>query len=205
MKKLEILFITLLLVGCKSSSDSNPLNMPITTPPVVEGISITDATGQELGVWGNTDGYPSECTKENNTKPGTLLPAECCVHIPYPNPTNIDAVIKYDLAKSATVTSYIVKAYAPNEDINQTILNGSYFYNSIHIIRILIVDYKKQAGFNSLHWNGADETGNPVPSGFYRVYLEINDILFWRDILVARTCDDLPPGFPIELTIFGDN
>ncbi|MEA1985963.1 MAG: hypothetical protein U9N76_00560, partial [Candidatus Marinimicrobia bacterium] len=38
-------------------------------------------------------------------------------------------------------------------------------------------------GYYPISWDGRDDYGNEVSSGFYRIYLKINEYYLWRDVL----------------------
>jgi hypothetical protein len=42
-----------------------------------------------------------------------------------------------------------------------------------------------------------------LPAGFYRVYLEADNHLLWKDILIARSKADLPPELRNKYFNFG--
>lgn len=203
MKNVSILLIIMVFIGCKSDSDK--LVSPITAANIVKGIKITDESNAELGSWGYTDVYP-DCIKEENPDTSwNIILNQYCLDWPYPNPANGSVSINFRLAKKSEIKMYITKALGPNELISysQSNLNASYFsqYNSIVTV---LIEREFSVGHYVVNWNARDADGNLVTGGFYRVYLEINNMSLWRDILIAWSESDLPPGFP-PLVNFGEN
>ncbi len=197
MIKIKILLITLLLIGCSSSSDSNPLNTPITVAPRVTGILVTDASGNILYPWGEVPGVSFNDYTSQYRIAGNIYA--------YPNPTNGKTNIRYAVPSSfLDVSVYVVKALGPSDELDQYyMINGaSNFYQKAgNIIRTLVND-EQDRGIHILTWNLTDNNDLLVQSGFYRIFIIIGEDQYFVDILVVWSNEDLPPGFP---AIYGEN
>lgn len=59
---------------------------------------------------------------------------------------------------------------------------------------IKILAYEQEEYDYIIHWDGTDNEGNLVPPDFYRIYVQIGDLLLWENVLLFRdNIDFLPP------------
>jgi hypothetical protein len=208
MNKLFYIIILMIVTGCLNSPDSNPLNTPITaSPPVATGIIIT-GTGHEPVIWGTVTDFNLDRSR--------------IFHM-FPNPTNVEINILFTLPPISqaqdslflpqpqytdNISIEIVRALSPFDEVDQSniVTGGAFFSQAGYKVRTL--KDKKSDLWRYIHWiewDLKDEFNNFVPAGFYRVYIRADNYEIYGDILVAWSEEDLPPDFPVELTIFGNN
>ena len=85
---------------------------------------------------------------------------------PYPNPFMDKTQIEYNLPKSCNVNKSIYNILGARV---KTLLNES-----------------RNAGIYTITWDGRDERGNKVPSGFYFLRLEAGEYKGTRKLLLIR-------------------
>jgi hypothetical protein len=186
----------MIITGCLSSPDSNPLNTPITEPPpVATGILIITNPYDEPTIWGTVPDF--------NFGRNQFFSM-------YPNPTNYNITLVFSILEPPwNVTVEIVRAVGPLDELDQAnlITGDAYFSQAFSIVRTLDARGWLAGGgpYFDAFWDLKDEYDNSIPAGFYRVYIRNGDYEIYGDILVAWSKEDLPPGFPVELTIFGNN
>lgn len=83
-----------------------------------------------------------------------LKPTRCVLHPNYPNPFNPETVIRYTLANPIPQSTVI-----------------QIFNLQGHSIKVL-AKHEQAAGDYQVVWDGTDESGLPVPSGFYVVRMK---------------------------------
>jgi hypothetical protein len=79
--------------------------------------------------------------------PSIVLPEDVLLHHNYPNPFNPTTHLRFDLEKQARVT---LRIFDPRGRLVRTLMDGPV-----------------PAGTHTAQWDGADDAGNPVPSGVY--------------------------------------
>jgi flagellar hook assembly protein FlgD len=84
----------------------------------------------------------------------------------YPNPFNNSATIKYYLDKDSPVTVEI--------------------YNSVGQKIRTVLSSNMKSGFNFSNWNGTNEKGERVATGFYTVVVRYSDKLMSRRVLFLK-------------------
>ena len=84
----------------------------------------------------------------------------------YPNPFNANTVIKYALPKAGQVKLTI--------------------YNVLGQRVVTLVDEKREAGYYSIKWEGANSTGYKVASGIYFYRIQADDFVRIRKMLFLR-------------------
>ena len=92
----------------------------------------------------------SICTVQSSTNINSLINnvlKKCYLEQNYPNPFNPTTTFKYALKEEANVTIKI--------------------YNILGNEVKTLVNENQPAGYQSVIWNGTDQSGNPVPSGIY--------------------------------------
>ena len=179
------------IVGCQ---DAAPTDLPLApeyATPVATGIYLTSAASPVIiGVWGNpADHVPS-------SQPGGSLPATFNVPPVYPNPSDGSTVIEFGLPVAAAVAVWIVPARGAGETGNDfTVAWGALLPSPQRLaIAYPIPLSPRTFGVHRLTWDGRDGFGNPVPSGFYRVYVRFQQDIYWRDMFLYRDLADIPAG-----------
>jgi hypothetical protein len=211
--KLKIFFVLLLAVAfsCKSPNENEiPPSSPNMSQPIVTGIYITNSTGPEaIGKWGNpTDGYstidvayPIFSINSNSSADSisdlkkvstvsTVVPIGLKLNNPYPNPFIGTCAINFSIPTQSNVVIYIVPARWFDEnsnDVNSSI--GAVTAAPKRTAIAILTQRELTAGSYSLQWRSSDQNGNPLSSGFYRIYLRVGDTVCWHDVYLydART------------------
>lgn len=118
-------------------------------------------TGEYSAVWSFTTGFPTGV--EGNDIP---LPKSFALLPVYPNPFNSSASLIVQLPKVSEVSIIV--------------------YNSRgQMIRTLVTGMM-QAGTHTVHWDGRDHNGMPVPSGVYICAFRSEDRMFMQKMLMIR-------------------
>ena len=148
---------------------SNQVIVTNTVPNESSGIYITDYNTafsiDTLTVSGGTISFylkesPVFIEKISNTsieETGSITPKEFQLHQNYPNPFNPQTTISYQLPVCSNVT---LKIY---DTLGQEVRT--------------LVNENKPAGYHSVVWNGADNSGRQVSSGVYFYSLELDNNL----------------------------
>lgn len=188
------LFCTAFISCSVTESENQPLYSPDHKTPVTGGIIITskyDPTA--LGAWGN----PSNPTEWKLSKPphdlSQKLPSGFWLYNPYPNPAKDSSRIFFQVPEKSNARVYIVPARLMGSPDNSTsFITGGVFLSPQGIAIKVLENRLLQAGRYWHDWDLTDDNNNPVPAGFYRVYMETGNNLLWRDILVYRDKKELP-------------
>jgi len=161
-----ILATTFIMAGCGDSNDFDPIGSSALYPAVVTGLVVQDAEGNTVEIWGN----PSSSSSG------------------YPNPTDGSISFNFMVPGPATVDAWVVTACAKGNctDGVSTELGGNYF--SVPQTRVsTLMTGSVQGGEYRIVWGGNGDDGQALPDGLYRVYFSANGLLFWSDILIARS------------------
>ena len=92
----------------------------------------------------------------NYTDPYPLLPDNVVLYDNYPNPFNPITQIGYELPEESDIRVMIYDIMGRR-------------------IRTL-VDMKQKVGYWSIHWNGTNDTGSPVPAGIYLYKIQVGKL-----------------------------
>ena len=92
----------------------------------------------------------------NYTDPYPLLPDNVVLYDNYPNPFNPITQIGYELPEESDIRIMIYDIMGRR-------------------IRTL-VDMKQKVGYWSIHWNGTNDTGSPVPAGIYLYKIQVGKL-----------------------------
>lgn len=160
------------LSGCSDSNEYNPISVQYLNPPIVTGMILTDAMGNPTGAWGN---------------PTSTLEV-------YPNPTDGPVVISLWVEDACRLRVWIVKAYGPGESFTPLVsfAGGEVYAGYGAPVRILFDDEVSGGRGFGFFWNSADDSGNALPSGFYRIYVMVDRSIYWGDMFLARECAEIP-------------
>jgi hypothetical protein len=179
-------------LGCRSDTEPIPLRSPDWHTPIVTGIVITDELGNELGTWGT----PSEfgAPEYPRTPSNGSVPTKPALASPYPNPTNGLQGIQYALPAASYVKLWIVPAVLDGKQNESYQFSSAAFAAPGGLAIRKLSDETQPAGVHHVQWDTLDDNRQPVPAGFYRIYCQIDDLLLWRDVFIARDPCDLPSG-----------
>jgi hypothetical protein len=110
---------------------------------------------------------PSTAKRSGDNISTAAIPDAIMLAQNYPNPFNPSTQIRYDLPKAGQVTLTI--------------------YNSLGQEVRRLVDRVQPAGYHQITWNGRDERGKLVPSGFYHYRLQVDaDFVSTKKMLMAK-------------------
>jgi hypothetical protein len=193
MKIFYLLTIILFAVlQCSSPTDFNGAPEFISTTPVVTGIYQTNINGDVLGEIGlPSDGHKKLSIKnkypEFETPPDSVLsvlPFSINVYRIYPNPVNGPVIIKYHLPKNLYVKIWAVRASYSTAFLGNMLPSVSTFNKSTVYSKLIRPKSIQEPGSYSVVWRTEDLNSNYLPNGFYRIYIQIDNHLFWRDLLL---------------------
>jgi len=201
MRFFIVLFLAAaILSGCSSPDENSlPLHAPGLQTPRVTGLAVTLDTGPTpIAVWGTLN-EPPESSGPVNPGGGHLpgqLPASYAFSHPFPNPSDGAVAVKFALPRDARVSLWLVKArWAGDPDMDVAPINGATVPAPANgAVRVLFRNEVLPTGYHIAGWDMNDNQGNPLASGFYRIYFEADTFSCWRDVLVFRSWDELPAG-----------
>lgn len=170
------------LLGCRDGE--GPLRSPHLQSPVITGIYLTDAMGVLIGTWGSPSDLPQPGGRPNG--PGNL-PLYFDFAGIYPNPSDGITTIRYDLPQATRVKIWAVRGRTMDE-FNDITFGGSNFFSADDLNVQIIEDKYSEAGKYSVLWT----RNKDISDGFYRIYIQANNLLAWRDAAVFAPCN-LPP------------
>jgi len=218
INKLQILSVLLLTISfaCQSPNEYKiSPSSPDMSQPIATGIFITSSSPDPIGVWGNpadgsgalSAGYPSfdlnsgdavdtfSILKQTNVAPVPPHGLPLNLFNPYPNPADAygGCVINFSIPVTSYVELYVVPArwYGDvGNDINSSA--GAITVAPKRTAIAILVRTVKAGGIYACQWSALDQKGNPLPSGFYRIYLHVGDTVIWHDVLLYDKITDLP-------------
>ncbi len=141
--------------------------MPPTSANIVNGIAVTTACGPEYTKIVGNPHYDS------------------VIRGVYPNPSNGECMIDFNMFQAGKCRIWIENAY-PSDFLNP--LLGNYFdipENKVRNEVRLLCDQNFSKGIHNVVWRAIDNYGNTVSEGFYRVYLQTGGEIHFADILIA--------------------
>jgi hypothetical protein len=180
-----IAFINCLILSilyCGENENTSMMNSNCLTRPKIRGIYRNDEFGNTLFTWRQPDG-------------------ESFI---YPNPFRDYAYIKYYLRPIGidpvpeqvhiNAKIWVVRGEGPDEDLEEILfaMGGEYVTAPGTPVKVLLDTTFSTLGIYHIAWDGTDRFGQPAPSGFYRIYLQVDEELRWYDCMLARECEDLP-------------
>jgi hypothetical protein len=179
-----LLLFSLIVNSCDNFTEPAEVSEFIFETPIVTGMEITKDDPTAIKIWRNPQ-FPNDIVygHENNS-----LPHKISLRAPYPNPNSGFVNIRFELPVKTKIILWIVKARLP-EDGEKSFeeSSGGNFISSTNKIIAKLIDDELAAGIYKSTWDCSN-----MPSGFYRVYLKTDSRLFWKDILLARSENDMP-------------
>lgn len=163
------LCLALLAIGCSDDSTS-PTN---STTPDQSGDSFIDIRGI---TWTATSGEVIENDPDDWCLPSgdkNDPPIEFALYPAYPNPSNQQVVLKYDVPVSA-------------------IVNFSIIDSTGDVVRNLLQD-SLEAGHYSTVWDRKDDSGLYIESGIFRLIMTSEEFECYGDIRLNLVPNDLTP------------
>jgi len=180
------LFIPAILISqffsCSNPAGSYPVENQILNMPVITGIVEIDTGAYNVQ---KKLGIPNE--KEQITLFNSRnIPEQCYFNGIIPNPASDATDISFSLPINANVSIWIVRGTLP-----ENLKNKAYLYLNCYISQSSNNFYMElqrnkayPGGFYYYHLNLKDSNSSDLPNGFYRVYLEINGNLMWRNLWI---------------------
>jgi len=160
------LIILLILCGSCTNNQDNPiLYSPFGEMPVVTGLYFVGEAGPEfLAVWGNPSGRSlASPTIGDYTK------------------------VHFVSGGSTTLKIWVVPARLPQQKSSEIVNLMNAHYDKVTGLGVAtLVDGIKTPGYYEIIYNFVDSDGNTLPEGFYRIYIQVGDILTWCDVLNFR-------------------
>jgi len=195
-KRVFSFFMPALLISqflsCSNSTSTDPTESIITNIPLIKGIVQTDSdTPTPISIWG----VPNENSSITVQGTGTIYNEKSIslgqVLISYgldflfPNPANYSTTIVYELTQNANVSIWVVRGLTPKQlSVENTLYFNSYVVNNSDKFYIKLSEGFTRAGKYHLTWNLQDKQGNTIPDGFYRIFVNFDGNLLWRDLCV---------------------
>ena len=190
-----LLIISLIISSCNNSTDPGEISEFIFKTPIVTGLIITNDDPTAIKVWRNPQ-FPADkiyCEENNHffyykNPSSSRIPCLMNLYYPFPNPSSESVNLEFSLPIKTKVTIWVVKARLPEageKDFEET--SGGNFIASANKVIAKLIDDELNAGYYKAKWDCSE-----VPSGFYRVYFKADSHLFWKDILLARSINDMP-------------
>lgn len=187
INKLLAAILTLLLLGCSNDDDPFSASGGIADVFVTPGIFITDPNGYSLGEWGNPPLHPDFGEVENQVAMDSILiqPSDKFRMFQlYPNPSPSSVSIYFVSGLPAfSAKAWVVPVLGQSVE-NPLLLSTGYgeiFQVSSPIIGTIYEEENLDPGAYVFSWDGKDDLGNTVPDGFYRIFLQVDEYLLWRD------------------------
>jgi len=181
---LTIMFCTLAL----SCTEDDGILLPgeaIGDVFVTEGLFLTDPSGYQFGTWGNPLEHPDVGTMHVPDTGSILIPQTVFrMSQLYPNPGNSSVSIEFATAMSGfTVRAWVVRILGPGEPLNNLNFNAGaeVFHDQSPVVRHLDFNYGSNPGHYVIQWDCKDDAGDITSDGFYRIFLQLNDYILWRD------------------------
>ena len=176
-----LVFTALFMVMCTTPNDEVEEHEVVDVIRTL-GIWQTGPSGMDYGVWGDrpADDQDYGEVEEPYIGEGIVPTYKLQMSPPYPNPTNLSVTIAYTTGIDLhTVRIWAIKTLGPDEEI----IAGS---DPNPFIKTIFEDSSLSAGSYQRVWDLSDESGNRIPLGFYRIYLDLNGYELWRDIAVTE-------------------
>jgi len=152
---------------------------------VTEGLFLTDPSGYQFGTWGNPPEHPDFGAMHVPDTGSVLLPQVVFrMSQLYPNPGNSSVSIEFATAMSGfSVKAWVVRILGPEESQNSTrfYAGAEVFHDRSPVVRHLDFNYGPNPGRYVFSWDCKDDEGDIVPDGFYRIFVQLNDYILWRD------------------------
>jgi hypothetical protein len=199
------LLVSLFFVSsCNSPNPVETLSAPSFTQPVVTGIFVTGINDPDiLSVWGNpSDSYSNNTNYKLKSEKQTFnlaykierivptIPRDVQFGNPFPNPSNGIQTIQFGLSKKGNVALWLVSArISGDKSTDITSFVGATTLTPNISAAYVFLNEMKQAGYYQVTFSSSQ-----LSVGFYRIYLKVDNILYWHDILLYKEIADLPIG-----------
>jgi len=166
-----ILAAVVLAASC-SNDDPNPMGSLSLTTPRVTGLFLTDPHMSITGIWGRPTGEPAV----------------------YPNPCTGQTMVLKEIYQPCRARVWLAPAVGPLDDPTrvQNRLGAVTAARSGKPLAVIFDDTIPQPfQYIAALIEATDDQGNDLPSGFYRLYITLNDSLTWSDMLIVHDPEEV--------------
>ncbi len=196
MIKTSLIFITLLILpwlffSCNSPTSVGEINLQTEEPPLITGIIRTSPDSPNpIAIYGVPNEQPEIIEEISQNVKSKFFMAS-----PFPNPADVSTDITFGLPVGRNVTIWVVKGRLPGENVsdNTIIANGNFASPKFHYSKVIEKKYL-QAGYYRIIWNAKYDNGDSLPDGVYRIYIEIDGQLMWRNVMIYHQVFTENPG-----------
>jgi hypothetical protein len=180
------LAIALIGISCRSEPEGDLLISPPepVAGPIVTGLYVTAEDGQALAVWRSPADHPQA---DSSSAYSFRLSGI------FPNPAPPGGLsVMFTVPAAAEVHVWIAHARLTGATGRDTMAGRCGAVGRPDTIKVCdLVNAMLAAGSHTYQWDGNDDCGEPVPAGFYRVFLQQKGSpVLWRDLLLYRSPDD---------------
>lgn len=188
-------FYGLLVLQCSTPEEPLPPRPLSFQRIITTGIMITGESGPDLlDRWGSPQQSPDEWALRQLSAPPFQL------SYPYPNPSTNSFTVPFTLTAPGSVRVWVAQASLPSSDNNNSTTHGTTVLlqpGGGAVAPLLQQDYHStDLGVHRLMWNGTNTAGGTVDAGFYRIFVQYNTKLLWRDVYYYHKPSQLLPGMP---------
>lgn len=183
MKYILIITTLFVLISCSNPTEENGYFYIGSDIPVIKGIIITGEDSPEpFGLLGVPNEKSKIEFKSNDTNEfGSAIPNTTAIYSPFPNPFNFSTQIAFSLNRKAHVKVWIVlgkldesvKELKPFYSNSYSVNTNNTNSNNVLLDRTLVPGTYMQI-FEA----------NNYQNGVYRVYMQVDDELMWRNLLI---------------------
>ena len=162
-----VLALLLAIPACDEDGASNPMSDLSLTVPRVTGIWLTNEPAYATGIWGRPTG----------------------VRAVYPNPFEGSTFFLLEVHQPCHARVWVSPAVGPAEEItdSRSRLGMAVTSRNAGPLKVLFDDSIPQPfEYIAVVYDGTDNAGRKLPSGFYRFYVTLNDSLTWSDALLVH-------------------
>ena len=188
---IPLLILPWLLYSCNSPTSVGEINLQTVEPPLITGIIRTSPDSPTpLAIYGVPNEQPEIIEEVSQNIKSQFFMAS-----PYPNPTEVATAITFGLPVARNVTVWVVKGRLPGENVsdNTIVANGNFASPKFHYYKVLEKKFLR-AGYYSLTWDAKYDNGDTLPDGVYRIYIEIDGQLMWRNVMIFHQAFTENPG-----------
>ena len=199
LRSLVAILAAFTVASCSSSVEGPDIIASGSMAPIVTGIRVTDETGRFIGNWGNPSDGPEIAGKSSMASGGGIPvggggSTSAGLMVLAPNPCSGKCPIRYDLVRQSTVTLWVTPARLAGmtgPDM-ASVVGARVVSPRLTVVKTITSGKMLEAGSHMQTWDGTDAAGRRLPSGFYRIFLSVDNHLYWRDLLLFNTRGELP-------------
>lgn len=192
--RLLLLICSVVFLSC---ADGDGLVVSQSEPPYVTGLRLTKSNTEQLGVWGNPLFPNDEIVRGEDPKDSNVIkPRDPATGVtfynPFPNPSNGAVKLNVALPERASVRIWIARLELQGTQGLNATRSGAWTAESQPVVVDPGFTNYFEAGIYQISWNPVGGDGRRLPPGFYRVYVQMNSRLMWKDVLLYDDASQLP-------------